>query len=439
MTTKLEKIQEMDRVIGYLENADSLNKENIEQIKQETKLYTAMYLTGEEVTGEEPLVEWKAEGEYYYDIDGRKYIDFSGGGTVSILGHCNPKIVDPVKKFYKRMALHTHELVSVHKAYLSKAMAELAPGELSMLTYFNSETENTEMALKAARIATGGEWFLSTVNAYHGDTMGAFSVTGRASGRKPYFPMLQYVQFVEYGNADDMREAVRCLVESGDTVGGIIVEPIQYEGGVNVAPEGYLKALRELCDEYKIALIFDEMATCQGRTGTLWRCEAENVVPDILMYGRGFAGGILPMSGFICKPWIWCEKFLEDPGFLGSGTFGGNPPATVAALAALKTVIDEDVPSICAAKGKRLKGAMEEIKEKYTEIVRDVRGEGLLIGIEFCCKEKASEVKNTLLKKHRIITKTGLNAPNVILLSPSYMVSDESIGKLKDSIIEILS
>lgn len=140
------------------------------------------------------------------------------------------------------------------------------------------------MALKLARIATGGRWYISTVGAFHGKSMGAISMGGKSTYRVPYTPMVQQVQHVEYGNAEDIRKAISNLYAVGEKVAAVILEPIQGEAGIIIPPEGYLQEVREICDEYGVALIFDEIQTGMGRTGTMWRCEAEGVTPDIMTF-----------------------------------------------------------------------------------------------------------------------------------------------------------
>lgn len=222
------------------------------------------------------------------------------------------------------------------------------------------------MALKLARIATGGRWYISTVGAFHGKSMGAISMGGKSTYRTPYIPMVQQVQHVEYGNAEDARKAIKNLVAVGEKVAAMIVEPIQGEAGVIVPPEGYLKELREICDEYGVALIFDEIQCGMGRTGTMWRCEAEGVTPDIMTYGKAFGGGIMPITGIICRPQMWTQELIDNPWLLGSPTFGGNPVCCSAAIATIKYMIDHDIPGECARKGVTLKAGLESLKAKIS-------------------------------------------------------------------------
>ena len=171
--------------------------------------------------------------------------------------------------------------------------------------------------------------------------------------------MVQQVQHVEYGNAEDARKAIRNLAAVGEKVAAMIVEPIQGEAGIIIPPAGYLQELREICDEYGVALIFDEIQTGMGRTGRMWRCEGEGVVPDIMTYGKAFGGGIMPITGIICRPNMWTQDLIDNPWLLGSPTFGGNPDCCSAALATIYSMVYNDVPGQCARKGEMLKAGLE--------------------------------------------------------------------------------
>jgi putrescine aminotransferase len=155
------------------------------------------------------------------------------------------------------------------------------------------------MALKLARLASGNHYFISTVNGFHGKSLGAVSATGKGTYRKPYLPIIQGVQHVEFGNAQAAEDAIKNLIAVGETVAAMIVEPIQGEAGIVLPPQDYLKQLREICDRYGVFLIFDEIQTGMGRTGTLWACEGYDVVPDILVFGKAFGGGVMPITGIM--------------------------------------------------------------------------------------------------------------------------------------------
>ena len=372
------------------------------------------------------VLEWQDEGAYCYGLNGEKFIDCLGGFGIYTCGHRNKEILDVVKAQLDHQALHSQELLDPLRGYLAKAMADITPGDLQYCFFTNGGAEAVEMALKLARIATGGRWYISTVGAFHGKSMGAISMGGKSTYRVPYTPMVQQVQHVEYGNAEDMRKAIRNLIAVGEKVAAVILEPIQGEAGVIVPPKGYLKEVREICDEYGVALIFDEIQTGMGRTGTMWRCEAEGVTPDIMTYGKAFGGGILPITGIICKPSMWVDQLVENPWLLGSPTFGGNPLCCAAAIATIKYMLENDIPGVCKAKGEVLKAGLEQLAAKYPEIIQEVRGTGLMLAVEFHTCELGYETSKGLFAR-RDMTGGSLVNSKTIGFEPTAVISDQDI------------
>ena len=355
------------------------------------------------------VLEWQDEGAYCYGLNGEKFIDCLGGFGIYTCGHRNKEILDVVKAQLDHQALHSQELLDPLRGYLAKAMADITPGDLQYCFFTNGGAEAVEMALKLARIATGGRWYISTVGAFHGKSMGAISMGGKSTYRVPYTPMVQQVQHVEYGNAEDMRKAIRNLIAVGEKVAAVILEPIQGEAGVIVPPKGYLKEVREICDEYGVALIFDEIQTGMGRTGTMWRCEAEGVTPDIMTYGKAFGG-----------------QLVENPWLLGSPTFGGNPLCCAAAIATIKYMLENDIPGVCKAKGEVLKAGLEQLAAKYPEIIQEVRGTGLMLAVEFHTCELGYETSKGLFARRVMTAGTLVNA-KTIRFEPTAVISDQDI------------
>ena len=243
--------------------------------------------------------------------------------------------------------------------------------------------------------------------------------------------MVQQVQHVEYGNAEDMRKAIRNLHAVGEKVAAVIVEPIQGEAGVIIPPEGYLAEVRKMSDEYGVALIFDEIQTGMGRTGTMWRCEAEGVTPDIMTYGKAFGGGIMPITGIICKPKMWTEELIDNPWLLGSPTFGGDPVCCSAALATIKYMLENDIPGQCKEKGEYLKAGLDKLWKKYPEVIDQVRGIGLMIGVEFCESDVGYSVAKGLFMRGVMTAGTLVNA-KCIRFEPTAVISKEDM----DNVIE---
>ncbi len=370
------------------------------------------------------FVEWEDEGAVFRDTHGVEFIDCLGGYGIYMLGHRNPKVLEVVKAQLDRYALHSQELVEPLRGYLSKLVSMVTPGDLKYSFICNGGAEAVEMALKLARLASGKRCFISTVNAFHGKSMGAVSATGKDTYRKPYLPLIPGFQHVEYADAEAMEKAIRNLIAVGDSVAGVIVEPIQGEAGIIVPPAGYLSDLREICDRYGVYLITDEIQTGMGRTGTFWAVEEENVVPDILIMGKAFGGGVMPVTGIVARPSLW-DNMKDNPWILGSPTFGGNPLSCSAAIAAIKYTVEWDIPAMAADKGKYIMDKLLELKEKYA-VLKDIRGRGLLIGMEFPTDEIGFALAKGLFDQ-RVLVGGTLNNSRVIRIEPPAVISMEQI------------
>lgn len=260
---------------------------------------------------------------------------------------------------------------------------------------------------------------------------------GKGTYRKPYIPMVQQVEHVEYGNAEDMRKAIRNLVAVGESVAAVIIEPVQGEAGIIVPPKGYLKEVREICDEYGVALIFDEIQCGMGRTGSMWRCEAEDVVPDILTYGKAFGGGIMPITGLICKPKMWVQQLIDNPWLLGSPTFGGNPVCCAAAIATISYMLKEDIPGQAKAKGNYLIPKLQTLADEFPEVIQEVRGIGLMIGVEFHSDKIGYSVAKGLFDRGVLTAGTLVNSKTIRFEPPAiieYDQLDQVIERMREAL-----
>lgn len=429
---KFERVsKDLEKVISFIK-ADEISDADKQLITDQTVEYFDKYVSPgwlkyrKSVSTKGATVEWRDHGSICEGLYGEEFIDCLGGFGIYTCGHRNPDIVDVVKSQLDHQALHSQELLDPLRGYLAKAVADITPGDLEKCFFTNGGAEAVEMALKLARIATGGRWYISTVGAFHGKSMGAVSMGGKGTYRVPYTPMIQQVQHVEYGNAEDARKAIKNLVAVGEKVAGMIVEPIQGESGIIVPPAGYLAELRKICDEYGVALIFDEIQCGMGRTGTMFRCEAEDVVPDIMTFGKAFGGGVMPITGIICRPHMWTQELIDNPWLLGSPTFGGNPICCSAAIATIKYMIDNDVPGQCAEKGEYLKKGLVSLKEKYPTVIDDVRGLGLMLAVEFCLSDVGYSVAKGLFARGVMTAGTLVNA-KCIRFEPAAVISYEQI------------
>jgi putrescine aminotransferase len=369
------------------------------------------------VSTEETFVEWTDSGSNLSDVYGEEFIDCLGGFGVYNFGHRNPEIVRYVEKQLHRQALHSQELLDPLRGYLAKAMADITPGDLQFCFFTNGGAEAVEMALKLSRIATGKRHIISSVGGFHGKSMGAISVGGKSTYRVPYLPLIQQVSHVIYGDFEDLRKTVKKLTKVGESIAAVILEPVQGEAGVIVPPPGYLQEVRALCDKHGILLILDEIQTGMGRTGSYFRCEAENVVPDIMTYGKAFGGGIMPITGIIARPHLWVDDLVKNPWLLGSPTFGGNPLACSAALAALNYMITHDIPAQVRQKGEFMLKELFKLKKKYQTVIKDVRGIGLLLAMEFPQPKIGYGFAKAMFAR-RVMTAGTLNNTSTIRIEP---------------------
>lgn len=441
---KDDVLKESSRVLDYIMKAKLSEDEKDRVITDSIDNFNEHVNPGwleyrKSVSTDAAFVEWEDSQETFKDTHGNEFIDCLGGFGVYTAGHRNPEIVKAVQAQLNRYALHSQELVDPLRGYLAKLVSMCTPGDLKYAFFCNGGAEAVEMALKLARLASGKHYYISTVNGFHGKSMGAVSATGKGTYRKPYLPIIQGVQHVEFGNAEAAEAAIKNLIAVGETVAGMIVEPIQGEAGIVLPPEGYLKQLREICDKYGVFLIFDEIQTGMGRTGTLWACEDYDVVPDIMTFGKAFGGGVMPITGIIARPHLWTDELKENPWVLGSPTFGGNPLACAAAIAAIKFTIENDLPGQIREKGSYFMGKLIELQKKHS-IVVDVRGKGFLIGLEYPTAEIGWAVSKGLFKRG-IMTGGTLNNARVNRIEPpgiiSYKTIDTIISCLDETLAEV--
>ena len=455
MTAKNKEALELaTRVVDYIEK-DALTDADKKAIHDESIAnFNENYNPGwleyrKSVSTDSAFIEWEDEGDVFRDLNGTEFIDCLGGFGIFICGHNNQEIKKTVRAQLDRFSLHSQELVDPLRGYLAKLLAMITPGDLQYSFFTNGGAEAVEMALKLARLATGGRWYISTVGAFHGKSMGAISMGGKGAYREDYIPMIQQVQHVEYGNADATRAAVANLTAVGEKVAAIIVEPIQGEGGVIIPPDGYLKELRAIADEYGICLIFDEIQTGMGRTGTMWRADYEGVTPDIMTYGKASSGGVVPITGIIARPWTYEKsgigtgsegKMFDNPWILGSPTFGGNPLACAAFISTIKYMLEHDIPGQMKDKGDYYMKGLKKLQEKYPTVLKDIRGAGLLICMEFPEAEVGHEVTKGLFARKVMTAGTLVNAKTVRIEPPatqSYETIDKVLTALDEAIAEV--
>lgn len=372
------------------------------------------------------IPEKDASGCYIRDIAGNEYLDCVGGYGAFSLGHLHPRVVQAVKEQLEKEALKSHYFMSTELADLCELLSEVTPGNLQYSFICNSGTEAVEGALKAARAHTGRPGFVGAINGFHGKTFGGLSVSGREVYKSQFYPLLPEVKHVPFGDTQAMAEAV------DEKTAAVILEVVQGEGGVIIPPDGYLPEVRRICDERGALLILDEVRTAFGRTGAMFASEHYNVVPDIVTMAKALGGGVMPVAAFSAKPEIWHSLFDKNP-YLHSSTFGGNPLACAAAIAAIQTTIDEDLVDRSAWLGEKLLSELSKIAARYPKVIKEVRGKGLLAGIEFTVDDFAALVI-TVCGKHKLLVAYSLNNPKVIRIEPPLIITPDEL----DRAIEII-
>lgn len=354
-------------------------------------------------------VEGSAEGWTITDTEGKKFIDCLGGYGMFALGHRNPRVIEAVERELHAMPMCGKVLFNRPMADLAEALADITPGDLQYSFFVNSGTEAVEGCLKVARLATKRKKFVAAKNAFHGKTFGSLTATGRDLYRDPFKPLLNDFEHVEYGDADALRDVV------DEDTAAVILEPIQGEGGIIVPPDGYLKEAKAICEAKGALLIADEVQTGIGRTGTWFGVNHDGVVPDLMAVAKALGGGVMPIGAIIGTPRAW-QGLIEAP-FLHTSTFGGNQLACAAGIAAIKTIKEEDLLSRGQEAGAYLKAGLEKIAAEYPSVIAQVRGRGMMIGIELT-KEGAGGMLMSLMIDKCIIVAYTLNNPKVIRMEP---------------------
>ena len=375
------------------------------------------------------VAEWQGEGCLLRDIYGREFIDCLGGFGIFALGHRHPKVVGAVKAQMDRLALHSQWMMNPVAADAARRLAEITPGNLRKTFWCSSGTEAVEGALKLARLYTGKKKFISTVNSFHGKTMGSLSVTGRDLFRQPFLPLLETV-FVPYGHAAAIEKAI-----DGNTA-AVILEPIQGEGGVIVPRDEYLPTVREICTRRGVLLIFDEVQTGLGRTGKMFGCDHTDVVPDVMSLGKALSGGVIPCAAFHTTDEIF-KSFHPNP-FYHTSTFGANPMATCAAAATIDTLQSENLVENSATMGEYFMAGLKKLQAQFPQIIRDVRGRGLLIGVEIVDAKVGESLAQRMFDRNVLIAYT-LNKPEVIRIEPPLIITrdliDVALERFQESLV----
>jgi len=369
-----------------------------------------------------PVTVEKGKGSHVWDIDGKEYIDCMGGYGVALVGHQNQRVNNAIKAQVDKIITVHSSLYNKTREKFLKTLIGLAPKGLTQVHLNNSGAEAIEAAMKFARKFTGKKGMVAMKGSYHGKSFGALSLTFNPKYKKAFKPLVEKVSFASFGDIESLRSVI------DDDTAFVILEPIQGESGIIVAPDGFLQDVRKLCDEKGILLIFDEIQAGLGRTGRLWACEHWNTTPDILCLAKGIAGGV-PMGATLVKPDILAAISKGEH----SSTFGGNPLSCAAGTAALKALTEDGMIENSEKMGKIFREGLEKLKENHT-MIREIRGKGLMIGIEM--KFEVKDILMGLMKKGVLMLYSGRN---ILRILPPLVISEEDITKVLHALDSVLS
>ena len=360
----------------------------------------------------------RGEGACVWDDEGRRYIDCVGGIGVASVGHANPAVAEAVAEQARVLVSCPGIFYNDVRARLLAELVSIAPAGLTHAFLCNSGAEAVEAAIKFARLATGRAGVVSAMRGFHGRTLGALSATHKKEYREPFEPLVPGFSFVPFNHIEKLRAAV-----SGDTA-AVIVEPVQGEGGVRPASPDYLRAARRICDEAGAVLVFDEIQTGFCRTGRMFACDRYGVAPDVLCLAKAIAGGV-PLGAVLAQ-----DRLQPPPGRHGT-TFGGNPLASAAALAAIRYMRDERLDERAEALGARFS---ERFARQRLARVRTVRQVGLMIGVEL--RERCRPYLEALAERGILALPAGTT---VIRLLPPLVITEAQIDEVADTLTRVLA
>jgi len=372
-----------------------------------------------------PITIVSGQGARVWDEDGREYLDFVAGWAVNNLGHCPPVVVEAVTRQVQTLIQTSNQFYTIPQIQLAEILIQNSC--LDKVFFCNSGAEANEGAIKLARrygkrYLDGAYEVITALSSFHGRTLSMVAATGQPKFQQPYAPLPVGFTNVEYNNIEAIREATTSQTCA------IMLEPIQGEGGVNLPGEGYLAAVRAWCDQKGILLIFDEIQTGMGRTGSLFAYEQYGIEPDVMTLAKGLASGI-PIGAILAKD----RASVFTPGDHGS-TFGGNAVTCAAGYATLKYMIDNDVAGNAKRVGQYFTGKLEQLGQKF-QFITDVRGCGLLIAIEFSSDIAGSIVK-ACLDKGLLVNRVK---PNTLRFMPPLTITNSEVDEVADILGEVLS
>jgi putrescine aminotransferase len=442
MSTISELIQNALSMIHNIDLTDLQKEEIMNNTVQgwKTHINPSFLQYRKSVSNDFALLDWYDAfpgTPWFKDHRGNKYIDLLGGYGIYNVGRRHPHVVQTVQCQLQKQALHSQELLDPLRVYCAQIMTQIMPSpSLKNFFFTNSGTESVEACLKMALVSTGRKTIISCVNGFHGKTLGSLACTSKAVFRKPFLNHLLHIIHVPFNDLQTLEIIFQTSVQIGDPIAGIIIEPIQGEGGIHVATPEFLKKARELCDQYESILIFDEVQSGMGRTGKWWACEHDQVVPDLMAIGKAFGGGVIPAGACVGNDKVW-SKYVNDP-FLFTTTFGGNPLAMASAIATVDVILREELLKNTSIRGDQFRKGLIECQSFYPHIVKEIRGRGLMLGIEFQTNEQGIEFSKKMLENGVLVAGT-LSYAKTIRVEPSLTIKEEDVVFVVSRIKKVLS
>lgn len=384
-------------------------------------------------------VEVRGEGCYLFDHEGRQYLDCLGSYGVFSLGHRHPKVVEAVTAQLNALPMSGKVFFNPRQAELATRLAAISPNGLELCFFSNSGAEAVEAALKFAKGATGRTKIISTVGSFHGKTLGTLSVTGREKYRRMFDPLMPGAEFVRFPSPQAGASAWSEIVNAIDSdTAAVIIETVQGEGGIHLAAPGALPAIRARTREVGALMIVDEVQTGMGRTGRLFGCDHEGIEPDIMTLAKALGGGVMPIGATLFTESVGSAIFSENP-LMHTSTFGGNPLACAAGIATLDVIEAEGLCERARLMGEKMMAGLREMQSRHSDLVSEVRGIGLMIGVEFSMDE-VGELVIAQMTKRGVIAAYTLNNPRVIRIEPPLIISeaqvDEAVRVFDEAITE---
>lgn len=440
MTQNLQEAKLKSQQALELISKKQLSEDERERVIKDSVKYWADHVNAgflqyrKSVSTDYTAVEWDDEGAVFRDVNGKEFIDMLGGFGIYNVGHRHPKVLKAVRDQLDRQAIHSQELIDPLRTYLAHLVSLITPGDLKYAFFTNSGTESVEGCLKMAMLATGRKHFIGAIGGFHGKSLGSLGGTSKAVFREPFLPLLHW-SHVPFGDLNTLKTMMESFDFTGDRVAAVVLEPIQGEGGINIAPAGYLQSVRELCDKYGTMLVFDEVQSGMGRTGKMFACEYDGVTPDLMALGKGFGGGVMPIGACVGTEKTWA-KYVENP-FLHTTTFGGNPLACSAAIATINVLLEEDLPAKAAQSGEYLLDKINGLAKRYPKVLNLCRGRGLMLGMEFANNDIGYAVAKNLFERNILISGTYINS-KCLRVEPPLVITKEQLNKFLGALEESL-